>query len=115
LLRAGFSPPSASAAQRDYTRTASRLAPGLYELTGRSMAAFCRLQRGRCLDVGCGKADLDIVLAKITELTILGLDIDEAVLTKARAKPAGFGPGVRRERSDSSDGLLGLCGGAAVH
>jgi hypothetical protein len=34
FLRAGFSPPSASAAERDYTRTAARLAPGLYELTG---------------------------------------------------------------------------------
>jgi SAM-dependent methyltransferase len=86
LLQAGFSPPSASAGERDYTRTASRLAPGLYELTGRSMASFCRLQRGRCLDVGCGKADLDVVLAKITQMTILGLDINEDVLTKARAK-----------------------------
>ena len=86
FLRAGFSPPSASAAERDYTRTASRLAPGLYALTGRSMASFCRLQRGRCLDVGCGAADLDVVLAKITQMTILGLDIDEAKLTKARTK-----------------------------
>ena len=86
LLRAGFTAPSASAAQRDYTRTASRLAPGLYELVGRSMASFCRQQRGRCLDVGCGRADLDVVLAKITELTIVGLDINEDVLTKARAK-----------------------------
>jgi SAM-dependent methyltransferase len=86
LLRAGFRPPSASAGERDYTRTAARLAPGLYELTGRSMASFCRLQRGRCLDVGCGAADLDLVLAKITEMTIVGLDIDEAGVTKARAK-----------------------------
>ncbi len=86
LLRAGFKPPIASAAERDYTRTAARLAPGLYELTGRSMAAFCRLQRGRCLDVGCGHADLDVVLAKITEMTIVGMDIDEGALTKARAK-----------------------------
>jgi SAM-dependent methyltransferase len=92
LLRAGFRPPSDSTAKRDYTRTASCLAPGLYELVGRSMAAFCRLQRGRCLDVGCGKADLDVVLAKITEMTILGLDISEEALTKARAnvKKAGL-------------------------
>jgi SAM-dependent methyltransferase len=86
LLRAGFSPPIAPTAERDYTRTAARLAPGLYELTGRSMASFCRLQRGRCLDVGCGTADLDIVLAKITQMTILGLDIDDGELAKARAK-----------------------------
>ena len=50
------------------------------------MASFCRLQRGRCLDVGCGAADLDVVLAKITQMTILGLDIDKAKLTKARTK-----------------------------
>lgn len=86
FLRAGYTPPSISAAERDYTRTASRLAPGLYGLVGRSMAAFCRLQRGRCLDVGCGRADLDVVLAKITEMKILGLDINEDVLKKARTK-----------------------------
>lgn len=91
LLRAGFKAPSDSAAERDYTRTAGRLAPGLYELTGRSMAAFCRLQRGRCLDVGCGQADLDVVLAKITEMTIVGMDIDAGALSTARTKVAGAG------------------------
>ncbi len=36
------------------------------------MVSFCRLQRGRCLDVGCGRAELDVVPAGITQMTFLG-------------------------------------------
>jgi ubiquinone/menaquinone biosynthesis C-methylase UbiE len=34
------------------------------------------IRRGICIDVGCGSGNLDVELAKRSELTIIGLDID---------------------------------------
>jgi len=48
-----------------------------YPLTAMRMLRECGdVRKGICIDIGCGTGNLDVELAKRSELTIIGLDID---------------------------------------
>jgi SAM-dependent methyltransferase len=52
------------------------------EFTRRAFRALPRLRRPRILDVGCGRGDPTLELAKLTDGVIVGLDIDRESLTE---------------------------------
>jgi ubiquinone/menaquinone biosynthesis C-methylase UbiE len=47
-----------------------------YPMTATRMLRECAVREGICLDIGCGPGNLDVELAKRSNLTIIGLDID---------------------------------------
>ncbi|HUU92184.1 MAG TPA: class I SAM-dependent methyltransferase [Phycisphaerae bacterium] len=65
-----------------------------YPLTAmRMLAEFGGIRDGVCIDVGCGPGNLDVELAKRSNFTIIGLDIDPDMkpLFEKRAREAGLG------------------------
>jgi ubiquinone/menaquinone biosynthesis C-methylase UbiE len=65
-----------------------------YPLTAARMLAECGgIRDGVCIDVGCGPGHLDVELAKRSNFTIVGLDIDPDMkpLFEKRAGEAGLG------------------------
>ena len=64
-----------------------------YPLTAARMLGECGgIREGICIDIGCGTGALDIELAKRSNLTIIGLDIDAEMkpLFDKRISEAGF-------------------------
>lgn len=64
-----------------------------YPLTAMRMLGECGgIRDGICIDVGCGSGHLDIELAKRSNLTVIGLDIDPDVkpLFLKNVREAGF-------------------------
>jgi ubiquinone/menaquinone biosynthesis C-methylase UbiE len=64
-----------------------------YPMTAARMLRECGgIRQGICIDVGCGSGLLDVELAKRSQLTILGLDVDPDVepLFDARMRRAGL-------------------------
>jgi ubiquinone/menaquinone biosynthesis C-methylase UbiE len=47
-----------------------------YPMTAMRMLRECGVRDGVCIDIGCGPGNLDVELAKRSNLTIIGLDID---------------------------------------
>ena len=64
-----------------------------YPLTAMRMLRECGgIRKGICIDIGCGSGPLEVELAKRSELTIIGLDIDPDVqpLFEKRIAQAGL-------------------------
>jgi len=64
-----------------------------YPLTAMRILAECEgIRDGICIDVGCGPGNLDVELAKRSNFTIIGLDIDPDMkpLFEKRAREAGL-------------------------
>lgn len=63
-----------------------------YPMTAVRILRECGTREGRCIDIGCGSGLLDIELAKRSNLTIVGLDIDPNVkpLFEKHVRDAGF-------------------------
>lgn len=64
-----------------------------YPLTAARMLAECGgVREGLCLDLGCGSGHLDVELAKRSNLTIIGVDIDPQMkpLFEKRIREAGL-------------------------
>lgn len=72
----------------DFDRLARTLFAPVYPLLARQIVADYGIKRGRCLDVGCGPAYLSIELARLTQLQIVALDVDEHALKVARRNVA---------------------------
>lgn len=47
-----------------------------YPMTATRMLRECAVREGICIDIGCGPGNLDVELARRSNLTIIGLDID---------------------------------------
>ena len=47
-----------------------------YPMTATRMLRECAAREGLCIDIGCGPGNLDVELAKRSNLTIIGLDLD---------------------------------------
>jgi len=67
-----------------------RFAP-MYPLLARQIVDDFGIRDGLCLDVGTGSAAILIELAKITDLDLIGLDAEPAVLAMARENVARHG------------------------
>jgi ubiquinone/menaquinone biosynthesis C-methylase UbiE len=67
-----------------YARFAEERLKDTYPLTAMRMLGESGIRKGTCIDVGCGPGHLDIELAKMSELTIIGLDIEPKMLEIAR-------------------------------
>jgi ubiquinone/menaquinone biosynthesis C-methylase UbiE len=75
-----------------------------YPMTAmRMLAEFGGVTEGTCIDIGCGTGDLDIELAKRSNLKIIGLDIDPDMkpLFERRVRHAGFQDRIRFVTGDA--------------
>jgi len=75
-----------------------------YPLTAMRMLRECGgVRKGICIDIGCGTGNLDVELAKRSELTIIGLDIDPDMkpLFDKRVREAGFQDRLRFVEGDA--------------
>jgi ubiquinone/menaquinone biosynthesis C-methylase UbiE len=75
-----------------------------YPATATRMLAECGgIREGICLDLGCGSGHLDVELAKRSQLTIIGLDIDADMqpLFAKRMREAGLEKRVRFVHGDA--------------
>jgi demethylmenaquinone methyltransferase/2-methoxy-6-polyprenyl-1,4-benzoquinol methylase len=103
------------AAERDTPALFDRIAPS-YDaanwlmtggLWGLWRAAFARLapipRGGRVLDVGCGTAELSLLLARMGAREVVGVDLSEGMLARGRAKVAAspHAARVRLQRGDA--------------
>ncbi|MHC4251636.1 MAG: class I SAM-dependent methyltransferase, partial [Planctomycetota bacterium] len=64
-----------------------------YRMTAMRMLAECGgIRSGLCIDIGCGPGHLEVELAKLSDLTIIGLDIDPGAkpLFEKRIRAAGL-------------------------
>ena len=67
-----------------YNRFVEEKLRATYPLTAMRMLGECGIRRGICIDVGSGGGQLDIELAKLSQLKIIGLDIDPEMVDIAR-------------------------------
>ncbi len=77
-----------------------------FPLTAARMLGECGgIREGICIDIGCGTGVLDIELAKRSNLTIIGLDIDPQMkpLFDKRVGEAGFQDRIRFVTGDAQD------------
>ena len=77
-----------------------------YPLTAARMLGECGgIHEGICIDIGCGTGGLDIELAKRSNLTIIGLDIDPEMkpLFDKRVAEAGFQDRIRFVAGDAQE------------
>lgn len=77
-----------------------------YPLTAARMIAECGgIREGICIDIGCGTGALDIELARRTNLTIVGLDLDAEMkpLFDKRIGDAGFQDRIRFVAGDAQE------------
>jgi ubiquinone/menaquinone biosynthesis C-methylase UbiE len=89
-----------------YDAMSERLFGSLFESIARNVAAAAPA-RGRVLDVGCGPGHLSIRLARDHGLEVTGLDLDRAMIERARAN-------ADRSRADRGDGPSFLVGDVAA-
>jgi ubiquinone/menaquinone biosynthesis C-methylase UbiE len=76
-----------------YDRFVEEKLRGTYPATAMRMLAECGgIREGLCIDLGCGSGHLDVELAKRSNLTIIGLDIDKDMkpLFEKRIREAGL-------------------------
>ncbi len=89
---------------RDFYRyDANHRFAAMYPLLARQIVDDCGVRRGVCLDVGTGSAAVIIELAKITELSMIGLDANPEVLDMARENVARHGLAPERFRFYEAD------------
>lgn len=67
-----------------YRYDANHRFAAMYPLLARQIVDDCGVRQGVCLDVGTGSAAVIIELAKITDLSMIGLDAKPEVLDMAR-------------------------------
>jgi SAM-dependent methyltransferase len=77
----------------------------MYPLLAKQIVDDYGIKEGICVDIGCGPGQLPIELAKITKLTIYGLDIEPQTLELARAHAGEAGIGGNRLRLVTGDAL----------
>lgn len=77
-----------------------------YKMTAARMIRECGgMNRGLCIDIGCGTGNLDVELASQTELMIIGLDIDgdmKPIFDKHVAEK-GYSDRIRFVEGDAQD------------
>jgi ubiquinone/menaquinone biosynthesis C-methylase UbiE len=67
----------------------------MYRLIAKQIVDDYQVTQGLCLDAGCGRAQLDVELLKITDLQMIGLDIDPEAIVEAREAITKAGVGKR--------------------
>ena len=74
-----------------------------YPMTAMRMLRECGVREGICIDIGCGPGNLDVELAKRSNLTIIGLDIDADMkpLFEQKMRDAGIQERVRFVEGDA--------------
>jgi ubiquinone/menaquinone biosynthesis C-methylase UbiE len=74
-----------------------------YPMTAMRMLRECGVREGVCIDIGCGPGNLDVELAKRSNLTIIGLDIDADMkpLFEQNMRNAGIQERVRFVEGDA--------------
>ena len=86
-----------------YRYDANHRFAAMYPLLAKQIIDDCGVTEGVCLDVGTGSAAVIIELAKITKLTMIGLDAREDVLELARENVVRHGLPLSRFRFIKAD------------
>lgn len=73
---AGFTIVSGQSHAEAFKWVADNRVAATYPMTATRMLRECAVREGICIDIGCGPGNLDVELAKRSNLTIIGLDID---------------------------------------
>jgi ubiquinone/menaquinone biosynthesis C-methylase UbiE len=73
---AGFTIVSGKSHAEAFKWVADNRVAHTYPMTATRMLRECAMREGTCIDIGCGPGNLDVELAKRSNLTIIGLDID---------------------------------------
>ncbi len=73
---AGFTIVSGASHAEAFQWVAENRVAHTYPMTAARMLRECAVREGICIDIGCGPGNLDVELAKRSNLTIIGLDID---------------------------------------
>jgi len=76
-----------------------------YLLTARRFILESGITKGICLDIGCGSGELEIALARISDLKIIGVDIDPSMieLAKKQVRAAGLSARISFVAADVHD------------
>ena len=101
--KAGFTITSGKTHAEAFEWVAEHRTKLTYPLTAARMLRECGARDGICIDVGCGPGNLDLELAKRSNLTIIGLDIDGDMkpLFDENVRKAGFQDRVRFVEGDA--------------
>jgi len=102
--KAGFTMTSGRTHAEAYEWVVENRIKHTYRLTAMRMHQECGgIREGICIDIGCGTGNLDVELAKLTKLTIIGLDIDPDMkpLFERRVREAGFQNRIRFVTGDA--------------
>ncbi|MBN1418432.1 MAG: methyltransferase domain-containing protein [Planctomycetes bacterium] len=86
LGRNGYDVPLVHGDAEAYDALVERRLRPTYPMTARRALLASGIRRGVCLDLGCGTGQLDVVLARQSDLEIIGLDIDPGMIEIARAR-----------------------------
>jgi len=86
LGRNGFDVPLLHGDAAAYEALVERRLRSTYPMTARRMLLASGIRRGICIDLGCGTGQLDVVLARMSELEVIGLDIDPGMIEIARKR-----------------------------
>ena len=101
---AGFTIVSGKSRAEAFAWVAENRVAHTYPMTAIRMLRECgNPQEGICIDVGCGPGNLDVELARRSNVTIIGLDIDADMkpLFDKKMREAGFQDRVRFVQGDA--------------
>jgi ubiquinone/menaquinone biosynthesis C-methylase UbiE len=101
---AGFTMTSGTTHAEAFKWVADNRVAHTYRLTARRMLRECGdIREGLCIDIGCGTGLLNVELARQSNLTIIGLDIDPDMepLFDRTIRDAGFSERVRFVEGDA--------------
>ena len=102
--KAGFTITSGKTHAEAYEWVVEHRVKHTYLPTAMRMLRECGgIREGICIDIGCGTGNLDVELAKLAKLTIIGLDIDANMkpLFERRVRAAGFQDRIRFVTGDA--------------
>ncbi|MCL4201973.1 MAG: methyltransferase domain-containing protein [Pirellulaceae bacterium] len=100
---AGFTIVSGKSHAEAFQWVADNRVAHTYPMTAMRMLRECGVREGVCIDIGCGPGNLDVELAKRSNLTIIGLDIDGDMkpLFEQKMRDAGIQERVRFVEGDA--------------
>jgi ubiquinone/menaquinone biosynthesis C-methylase UbiE len=104
--KAGFTIVSATTHAEAFAWVAEHRVKHTYPLTAaRMLAELGGIREGVCIDIGCGPGHLDVELARRSDFTLIGLDIDPDMkpLFEKRVRAAGLADRVSFVVGDAQD------------
>ncbi len=104
--KAGFTIPAGKTHAETHQWVVENRVKRTYPMTAMRMLAECGgIRQGICIDLGCGSGQLDVELARRSQFTIIGLDIDPEMkrLFEKTVREAGFEKRISFVQGDAQD------------